>query len=102
MNIPFLRHRNTLILGASLFSFRFVLLAIALLVPSFLGAIQGYRPLETGRVLLWVVGPQLVVGIIVAWLMRRIDGRLMLAVGFATVAVACLMNTQADERVGGG
>ena len=81
-------------LGASLFSFRFVLLAIALLVPSFLGAIHGYRLLETGRVLLWVIGPQIVVGIIVAWLMRWIDGRLMLAVGFATVAIACLMNTR--------
>jgi MFS transporter, DHA2 family, multidrug resistance protein len=94
VNIPFLRHRNTLILGASLFSFRFVLLAIALLIPAFLGAIQGYRPLETGRVLLWVIGPQLFAGVIAAWLMRRIDNRLVLAVGFAIVAVACLMNTQ--------
>src|SRR5262245_966342 len=85
VNIPFLRHRNTLILGASLFSFRFVLLAIALVIPAFLGAIQGYRPLETGRVLLWGVGPQLFVGVITAWLMRRIDNRLVLAVGFATV-----------------
>jgi len=94
VDIPFLRQRNTLILGASLFSFRFVLLAIALLVPAFLGAIQGYRPLETGRVLLWAVGPQLFLGIITAWLMRRIDNRLVMAVGFTTVAVACLMNTQ--------
>jgi DHA2 family multidrug resistance protein len=94
VNIPYLGQRNTLILGGSLFSFRFVLLAIALLVPAFLGAIQGYRPLETGRVLLWVGGPQLVVGIITAWLMRRIDSRLILAIGFAIVAAACLMNTQ--------
>ena len=94
VNLPFLKKRNTLILAATLFSFRFVLLAIALLVPAFLGAIQGYRPLETGHVLLWVIGPQLFVGIITAWLMRRIDNRLILAVGFATVAVACLMNTQ--------
>lgn len=94
VNLPFLRQRNTLILGASLFSFRIVLLAVALLLPAFLGAIQGYRPLETGRVLLWVVGPQLFVGLITAWLMRRIDNRLMMAFGFAIVAVACLMNTQ--------
>ena len=94
VNIPFLRQRNTLILGASLFSFRFVLLAIALLIPAFLGAIHGYRPLETGRVLLWAVGPQLFVGLITAWVMRRIDNRLVMAAGFATVAVACLMNTR--------
>ena len=94
VNIPFLAERNTLILAISLFALRFMILAIALLVPAFLGALQGYRPLETGRVLLWFAGPQIIVGFIGAWLMRRLDGRLMLAIGFATVAVACLLNTQ--------
>jgi DHA2 family multidrug resistance protein len=94
VNIPFLKYRNTLILVTTLFSFRFVLLAIALLIPAFLGAIQGYRPLETGSVLVWGVVPQLFAGFIAAWLMRRIDNRLILAAGFAIVAVACLMNTQ--------
>ena len=94
VNIPFLGQRNLLILFTSLFALRFVILAIVLLVPAFLGAIQGYRPLETGRVLLWVAAPQIIVGLVGAWLMRRVDGRLMLATGFATVAVACLLNTQ--------
>jgi DHA2 family multidrug resistance protein len=94
VNLPYLSQQNTLIVGASLFSFRFVLLAIALLVPAFLGAIRGYRPLETGRVMLWAAGPQLLVGIITAWLMRRTECRLILAVGFAIIAVACLMNTK--------
>ena len=94
VNLPYLKYRNTLILAATLFSFRFVLLAIALLIPAFLGAIPGYRPLETGRVLAWGVVPQLFVGIIAAWLMRSIDNRLILAAGFAIVAVACLINTQ--------
>src|SRR6201991_226565 len=94
VNLPFLKNRNTLILGTALFSFRFVLLAIALLIPSYLGAIQGYRPLETGRVLLWVGVPQVIVGIIAARLMRRFDSRLIFASGFAIIAVACLMNAQ--------
>jgi len=94
VNIPYLKLRNTLILGATLFSFRFVLLAIALLTPAFLGAIQGYRPLETGSVLAWGVVPQVFAGIIAAWFMRRFDNRLILAAGFTIVAVACLMNTQ--------
>ncbi|MCW3096467.1 MAG: Permease of the major facilitator superfamily [Chthonomonadaceae bacterium] len=94
VNLRFLARRNTLILAASLFSFRFVMLAVALLIPGFLGAIQGYRPLETGRVLLWVVVPQLALGVIAARLMRRFDGRLILATGFAVVASACLMNAQ--------
>lgn len=93
VNIPALGQRNLLILFTSLFALRFVILAIVLLVPGFLGAIQGYRPLETGRVLLWVAAPQVIVGLVGAWLMRRVDGRLMLATGFAAVAVACLLNT---------
>ncbi len=94
VNIRYLKQRNTLILAATLFSFRFVLLAIALLIPAFLGAIQGYRPLETGSVLAWGVAPQLFAGFIAAWLMRKIDNRLIVAAGLAIVAVACLMNTQ--------
>jgi len=94
VNIPFLRYRNTLILAGSLFSFRFVLLAIALLIPAYLGAIHEYRPLETGRVLLWVTVPLPLAGIVTARLMRRFDGRLILAAGFAIVALASLMNAQ--------
>jgi DHA2 family multidrug resistance protein len=94
VNLGFIVKRNTLILGAGLFSFRFVLLAVAILIPSFLGAIQGYRALETGQVLLWVVFPQLATGLLAAWLMRHLDGRLVFAIGFAIVAVACLMDAR--------
>jgi MFS transporter, DHA2 family, multidrug resistance protein len=93
VNLRFLAYRNTLILGAGLFSFRFVLLAVAFLIPSFLGAIQNYRALQTGSVLLWVIVPQLVMGVISAQFMRRVDGRLIMSLGFATVAVACIMNS---------
>ena len=84
VDIPFLGQRNILILAISLFGLRFMILAIALLVPAFLGAIQGYRPLETGRVLLWVAAPQLIVGVVGAGAMGS---------GIAQVA-ACLLNTQ--------
>jgi DHA2 family multidrug resistance protein len=92
VNLGFIVKRNTLILAASLFSFRFMMLAVALLIPGFLGTLQGYRPLETGRVLLWVVIPQLAMGVVSARLMRRLEGRLVLAIGFVIVSVACLMN----------
>jgi DHA2 family multidrug resistance protein len=52
-------------------------------------------------VLAWGVVPQLFVGIIAAWLMRSIDNRLILAAGFAIVAVACLMNTQLTSEWAG-
>jgi MFS transporter, DHA2 family, multidrug resistance protein len=92
VNPMFLANRNTFILGACLFSFRFSLLAIAFLIPGLLGTIQGYRPLETGRVMLWLVVPLILAGLISVQLLRRFDNRLVLASGFAVMAVACLLN----------
>jgi MFS transporter, DHA2 family, multidrug resistance protein len=94
VNPIFLVNRNTMILAASLFSFRFVLLAIAFLLPAALGVTQQYRPLETGRVLLWLIAPLVIMGIVGARLMRRFDNRLVLATGFTIVAIACLLNAQ--------
>ena len=94
VNPIFLVNRNTAILAASLFCFRFVMLAIAFLLPAVLGVTQQYRPLETGRVLLWLILPVAVMGLIAARLMRRFDNRLVFATGFAIVAGACLLNAQ--------
>jgi DHA2 family multidrug resistance protein len=92
VNPIFVVRRNTLILGAALFAFRFIVLSIAFLLPAVLGATQHYRPLETGRVLLWLAGPLILMGVIAARIMRRFDNRLVLASGFAIVAAACLLN----------
>jgi len=70
------------------------MLAIAFLLPAVLAANQHYRPLETGRVLLWLIAPLVLMGLIAARLMRRFDNRLVLAAGFTVVAIACLMNAQ--------
>jgi DHA2 family multidrug resistance protein len=94
VNPIFLVNRNTMILVAALFSFRFVMLAIAFLLPAVLGVTQQYRPLETGRVLLWLIAPLVIMGIVAARLMRRFDNRLVLATGFTIVAIACLLNAQ--------
>ena len=94
VNPMFIVNRNTFILAGSLFSFRFVLLAIAFLLPAVLGVNQQYRPLETGRVLLWLIVPLVLMGVIAARLMRRFDNRLVLASGFTVAATACLLNAQ--------
>ena len=94
VNPIFLVNRNTAILAASLFSFRFVMLSIAFLLPAVLGVTQGYRPLETGRVLLWLIVPVILMGYVAARLMRRFDNRLVLATGFTIVAIGCLLNAQ--------
>src|SRR4030095_14358169 len=94
VNPIFLVNRNTMILAASLFSFRFMLLGIALLLPAVLGVTQKYRPLETGRVLLWLIAPLIIMGYVAARLMRKFDNRLVLATGFTIIAIACLLNAQ--------
>jgi len=70
------------------------MLAIALLLPAVLAVTQNYRPLETGRVLLWLIAPLILSGVVAARLMRRFDNRLVFASGFTVVAIACLINAQ--------
>src|SRR5262249_28404904 len=92
VNPVFVRTRNTLILAGCLFSFRFSVLAIAILIPGVLSVTQSYRPLETGRAMLWLVAPLVIGGLISVQLLRRIDNRLVLALGFTVMAAACLLN----------
>ncbi|HBB95421.1 MAG TPA: MFS transporter [Blastocatellia bacterium] len=94
VNPMFLVNRNTALICACLFCFRFVLLAIALLLPAVLAVTQNYRPLQTGYVLLWLILPLVLSGVIAARLMRRFDNRLVFAAGFTVVAIACLINAQ--------
>jgi DHA2 family multidrug resistance protein len=102
VNPIFLVNRNTALICACLFSFRFVMLAIALLLPAVLALTQNDRPLETGRVLLWLILPLIVSGVIAARLMRRFDNRLVFASGFTVVAIACLINAQVTSAWSGG
>ncbi|HEY6804913.1 MAG TPA: MFS transporter [Pyrinomonadaceae bacterium] len=101
VNPIFLVNRNTAILASCLFSFRFVLLAIAFLLPAVLGVTQNYRPLQTGRVLLWIALPLVLMGMIAARLMRRFDNRLVFASGFAIVAAASLLNARLSSSWSG-
>jgi DHA2 family multidrug resistance protein len=94
VNPIFLVNRNTALVCACLLSFRFVMLSIAFLLPGVLTVTQNYRPLETGRVLLWLILPLIVSGFIAARLMRRFDNRLVFASGFTVVAIACLINAE--------
>jgi MFS transporter, DHA2 family, multidrug resistance protein len=94
VNYRFLMRRNTLFLAPVLVSFRFIMLATVVSIPSFLGSVRGFLPLQEAPVLAWVALPQFVLGIAAMALMRRIDPRLILTTGFGLVGVACLLNTR--------
>jgi len=93
VNFPFLRRRNTLLLGLTVMVFRFVLLASVVLVPGYLSAIKGYRPDQVGPVLLWLAIPQFLAGIFAVYLLGKVDTRLVLAAGFSLIALGSLMDS---------
>ena len=69
---------------------RLTILSTAYLIPLFLGSVRGYRALEVGETLFWIAAPQLVICLLAAWLLRHTDARLVAAVGFIFISIACL------------
>jgi MFS transporter, DHA2 family, multidrug resistance protein len=94
VHYQFLIRRNTLLLALVLISFRFVMLATVVSIPSFLSSVRGFVPLQEAPVLIWVALPQFVLGVAAMALMRRIDPRLILTAGFGLVGVACLLDAR--------
>ncbi|HEY0749317.1 MAG TPA: MFS transporter [Steroidobacteraceae bacterium] len=70
---------------------RLTILATAFLIPLFLVSVRGYRALEVGDTLIWIAAPQLIICPLAALMLRRSDSRLVAAVGFIFISVACLM-----------
>ena len=101
VDLKFLMRRNTVLLGLVVFLFHITMMATLVLLPSYLGNVKGYLPLQTGRVMLWVGLPQFVFGLLAMYLLRYIDARLILTAGFTLVAIACLMNAQLSSAWSG-
>jgi MFS transporter, DHA2 family, multidrug resistance protein len=70
---------------------RLTILSTAYLIPLFLGSVRGFRALEVGDTLIWIAIPQLIVCLLAALMLRRSDPRLVAAIGFIFISVACLM-----------
>jgi len=70
---------------------RLTILATAYLIPLYLGSVRGYRALEVGQTLVWIAAPQLILCPLSALMLRRSDPRLVGAIGFVFISVACLM-----------
>jgi MFS transporter, DHA2 family, multidrug resistance protein len=94
INYQFLLRRNTLLLALVLISFRFIMLATVVSIPSFLGSVRGFLPMQEAPILAWVALPQFVLGMAAMALMRRTDPRLILTAGFGLVGIACLLNAR--------
>ena len=90
--LPYLWHRNTVLLGALLFWFRFTLTGTIILIPQSL-AIHGFEADQVGPAVIWSAVPLLLITFIAGLLMiRNLDPRLLLAAGLACTAFAVCLN----------
>jgi DHA2 family multidrug resistance protein len=89
--LPYLRQWNTLLLGCLLFWFRFTLCTTIILIPQAL-AIRGFDADQIGPAIIWSAIPLLPVACTAALLLlRKLDPRLLFAVGLACTAFAAWM-----------
>ena len=94
VDLPYLRKWNTIALATSLFSFRFVLLATAFVIPQSL-SFRGLDAAQFGPAVLWTAVPEMVLAVFAAYLLSKgLDSRLLMAMGFATIGTVCLVNAQ--------
>ena len=94
VDVPYLGQWNTVLLGGALCAFRFVLLATAVVIPQSL-AVHGLDTGQLAPAVLWTAVPELVLAFFAAHLLNRgMDSRLVMGLGFATIAAACVTNAQ--------
>jgi len=90
--LPYLRNWNTVILGFGLYAFRFCLLATIVIIPQSL-SVRGLDVAQFAPAVVWTAGAEVVLAAIAAHLLNQgVDSRLLMALGFATIAVACVVN----------
>jgi DHA2 family multidrug resistance protein len=94
VDMPYLRQWNTILLGTGLFFFRFFLVTTTILVPQAL-AIHGLEPDQIGPAVIWTAGSFVPLAFLAGYLLlSNVDPRLLLASGFAAMAVASLLNAE--------
>ncbi|WP_239479437.1 MFS transporter [Lichenicola cladoniae] len=94
LNLRLLLHGNLVLMMLALVAVRFIILSTAYIIPTYLQAVQNFRELQVGQVLLWIALPQFVIVVPLAMLLRRMDGRYVLAFGILLVGIASLMTAQ--------
>ncbi|MEJ0067955.1 MAG: MFS transporter [Pseudomonadota bacterium] len=67
--------------------------ATAFVLPDYLTRVQGLRALEIGHVLNWIAIPQFLMVPLVVLLLRVVDARILLAIGFALIGLGSWMDT---------
>jgi len=92
VDLPYLRQWNTSLLGVGLVLFRFALLGTIILIPQSL-AIHGFEADQIGPAVIWGTVPLLLIAFVAGLLLvEKFDSRLLMATGFAGMALAAYLN----------
>jgi MFS transporter, DHA2 family, multidrug resistance protein len=92
VDLPYLRQWNTILLAVALFAFRFALLATIIIIPQSL-SVRGLDAQQYGPSVLSTANFELFLAFVGALLLSKgFDSRLLMAIGFAAMAFACLIN----------
>jgi MFS transporter, DHA2 family, multidrug resistance protein len=92
VDLPYLRQRNTILLGLGLILFRFCLLGTIILIPQSL-AIHGFEADQIGPAVIWGTLPLILIALVAAVLLTaQLDSRLLMATGFTCMALAACFN----------
>jgi DHA2 family multidrug resistance protein len=78
--------------------FRFTILSTTYIIPQFLTTVENYRAIEVGGVLLYIALPQFLIAPVVATVLRFVEPRLPLALGFALIGCGCFMAGQVTQQ----
>jgi DHA2 family multidrug resistance protein len=93
VDVPYLRNRDTILLAAGLFFFRFFLVTTIILIPQAL-AIHGFEPNQIGPAVIWTAASFVPLAFAAGVLLiSNGDPRLFIATGFAGMAFASFLNT---------
>ena len=102
IHLPVLIKPNVAVPAMLISLYGFGSTATGFLLPDYLTRIQGLRDIQIGDTLNWIALPQIVLVPLVALLVRRVDARLLLVAGFATIAVGSWMDTGLTHDWAGG
>jgi DHA2 family multidrug resistance protein len=92
VDLRLLGRRNFLMSCIGSFALGFALYSALFLTPVYLGSVLNYSALDTGRVMMWMGAPQLLFMPFMPALMKRVDPRILCAIGFAFLGGGMLMN----------
>ena len=100
LNLRLFAERNFAIGCAINFVLGLCLYSMMYLLPLYLAQIQGYSALQTGRTMVWVGLPQLVIMPFIPLLMRFADKRVLIAAGFTAFAASGFLMSRPSADFG--